>query len=152
MTGQPREALVNDDIAEPAEQEALNEEELQQQEDVEKVKLAPSPQLPSEKEIEEHNITHWPFRNWCKWCVLSRALGEQRGRARQGEVEHTVPIIGMDYFLLTSEGIHGRDEMMKVLDVKDDEAIDRLIEEKKVVKCMIVCDYSSKAVFATVIS
>ena len=65
------------------------------QEDVQPVKIALDPQLPSAAEVERF---HWPYRVWCKWCVLVRSLGEQRGRTRHGLVSHGVPIIGLDYF------------------------------------------------------
>ena len=29
--------------------------------------------LPSRAEIEEHELTHLPFRNWCRHCVKGRA-------------------------------------------------------------------------------
>ena len=28
-----------------------------------------SPQLPSKEEVDEHNLTHLPFRNWCHHCI-----------------------------------------------------------------------------------
>ena len=28
-----------------------------------------NPQLPSKEEVEEHNMTHLPFRSWCQHCV-----------------------------------------------------------------------------------
>ena len=28
---------------------------------------------PSKKEVEEHERTHLPFRNWCKHCVFGKA-------------------------------------------------------------------------------
>ena len=27
---------------------------------------------PSAEEIARHNLTHLPYRSWCRWCVLSR--------------------------------------------------------------------------------
>eukprot|EP00971_Amphidinium_carterae_P101974 2018731-Amphidinium_carterae.1 len=40
-----------------------------------------SPTLLTQLEIEEHNITHLPYRNWCKHCVQgkSRSQHHQRG-------------------------------------------------------------------------
>ena len=35
--------------------------------------LARDPQLPSQTEIDEHNMTHLPFRSWCLNCVRGRA-------------------------------------------------------------------------------
>ena len=160
---EPREEALageDDDPVHPQAAEVTHDDDdgdLQRQadEDVEKVKLAPNPKLPSEKEVEEHNITHWPYRDWCKWCVLARSLGEQRGRKRQGGVHHSVPIIGMDYFFLTS-GVSGWQEMLKFYNLDDDEIgrarVDEMVNDRSIVKCLIVCDYASKAVFATVIN
>ena len=30
------------------------------------------PGAPTQKEIEEHNVTHLPFRSWCQHCVRGR--------------------------------------------------------------------------------
>ena len=30
------------------------------------------PRLPTEAEVDEHNLTHLPFRNWCPHCVRGR--------------------------------------------------------------------------------
>ena len=31
-------------------------------------------ELPSQAEIEEHMLTHVPFRSWCKFCVLGKSV------------------------------------------------------------------------------
>ena len=58
--------------AEP-EGEANHEDEIG--EDVEPMRKAPSPYLPSAAEIEEHRKTHIPYRSWCKHCIDGRARG-----------------------------------------------------------------------------
>ena len=30
------------------------------------------PKLPTKAEVEEHNLTHLPFRNWCRHCIRGR--------------------------------------------------------------------------------
>jgi hypothetical protein len=37
-----------------------------------KVQKMNSPGKPSAAEIEEHNLTHLPYRNWCRHCVRGR--------------------------------------------------------------------------------
>ena len=37
----------------------------------------PDPKMPSPEEIATHRIDHLPYRSWCKWCIMGRALGEQ---------------------------------------------------------------------------
>ncbi len=49
-------------------------------EDVEDVRRARAPVTPSAQEVLEHDVTHIPYRNWCRHCVEGRGLGEQRGR------------------------------------------------------------------------
>ena len=44
-----------------------------------KVKKMQDPLLPSEKDVQEHQVTHLPFRSWCPHCVKGRAY-----RARCG--------------------------------------------------------------------
>ena len=61
--------------------------------EVEPVKVATDPGRPTESQIEEHRMTHIPFRSWCRWCVLGRGRGLQH-RARPGSL---IPIVGIDY-------------------------------------------------------
>ena len=37
-----------------------------------KMKRIVDPHLPSKDEVEEHNLTHLPVRNWCKHCMRGR--------------------------------------------------------------------------------
>ena len=48
-----------------------------QPEEVEKLQPARSPIRPSAAEIEEHRLTHLPFRAWCGECVAGRGTGEK---------------------------------------------------------------------------
>ena len=34
------------------------------------------PTEPTEKEVEEHERTHLPYRDWCKHCVMGRGRSE----------------------------------------------------------------------------
>jgi hypothetical protein len=68
-------------------------------EEARRPRIALSPKTPSRDEIEEHNATHLPYRNWCPHCIRGRsenaphqALGEQG--------EAGVPLISMDYSFL----------------------------------------------------
>ena len=33
------------------------------------VKTLTSPELPTQAEIDEHNVSHQPYRAWCRYCV-----------------------------------------------------------------------------------
>ena len=55
--------------------------------------------LPSIAEIEEHNLTHLPFRDWCASCVQGKAVSHPRGKRNKDEPE--VPVISLVYMGLT---------------------------------------------------
>ena len=57
-------------------------------------KLA-DPRLPTQKEVEEHNRTHLPYRNWCPHCV--RALGHDLDHRKSVEEERGLPEFSFDY-------------------------------------------------------
>ena len=111
-------------------------------EEVEPVRIAPDPGKPTERQIEEHRITHLPFRSWCRWCILGRGRGLQH-RARMGSV---IPIIGLDYFFLTSAGVVMKEELKL-----DDAQVNEARTKGEVAKCLVVRCFASKAVFGHVI-
>ena len=41
-------------------------------EEIQKNRVAPNPILPNAAVVEDHRISHLPFRSWCKECVLGR--------------------------------------------------------------------------------
>ena len=50
--------------------------------------------MPTQVEIEEHNITHLPYRFWCIHCFFGR--GEQAGHLRQEQrLENAIPEVHM---------------------------------------------------------
>ena len=80
---------IEDDIGRDEWQEAMNKIEWCIQcenqdieviagiEDEESEEMSPITQirnvaLPSAKEVEEHNLTHLPFRDWCAFCIQGR--------------------------------------------------------------------------------
>ena len=71
-------------------------------ESIAKPQLVPSPKAPSAAEVELHNATRLPYRNWCPWCVAGlrnitahRELGEKHGRSE--------PCLHLDYAFLSDE-------------------------------------------------
>ena len=98
-------------------------------------RISPDPGQPTEQEVSEHCVDHWPFRSWCEHCVKGRATGEQH---REG-VGSSIPVIAFDYLFVTDRGVHRRDEL------EGDE------EKKSVTKILLVKDLKSKAIFAHVV-
>ena len=110
--------------------------------EIEPVKMATDPGKPTERQVEEHRRTHLPYRSWCRWCVLGRGRGLQH-RARLGSI---VPIVGIDYFFLTSNGMSVKEK----LNLTDDK-IEEARASGKLTKCFIVRCHASKAIFGHVI-
>jgi len=53
------------------------------------------PCLPSRAEIEEHRLTHLPYRNWCEQCVKGRGI--ERGHFRAERDPDAVAEVHVDY-------------------------------------------------------
>ena len=47
-----------------------------------------NPGLPSRQEVQEHELTHIPYRSWCVHCIRRAGRSDaHRRRARQDEEE-----------------------------------------------------------------
>ena len=55
------------------------------------------PKLPSQAEVEEHCLTHLPFRNWCKHCIRGAGrVTDHRSHVR----DDGLPEVHLDYCFL----------------------------------------------------
>ena len=90
---------AQDDKAKEAngEVEGAEAEECEVEEAVPR-KVLPDPGQPTQSELEDHRIDHYPYRSWCPECVAGRATGEQH-RARRGD--RAVPVFSFDYLFIT---------------------------------------------------
>ena len=77
------------------------------EEDVARQRIAIDPGQPTLEEVEEHRVTHHPYRSWCEHCVRSRGVGAPHKAHPTG----TVPIVSCDYLLVTKKGIFTVDEL-----------------------------------------
>ena len=117
----------------PTEEDVAENEEVQIQEEVnaevEPLKLAPDPGRPTARQVEEHRrMGHIPYRSWCRWCTLGRGRGMQH-RHGTGSI---VPIVGFDYFFLTTGGVKKKTELGM-----SDEAIAEARSKGDIVKCLL---------------
>ena len=53
------------------------------------------PCKPSRDEIKRHNLTHQPYRNWCRHCVMGRGKESPHLQSKSGEGE--VPEFSFDF-------------------------------------------------------
>ena len=72
-------------------------------EETEAASLRPlkSPAAPTQREIEEHEISHCPYRSWCRFCVMGR--GKADPHQRHKDEESAVAIISCDYCFMGTE-------------------------------------------------
>lgn len=75
-----------------------------------------TPSMPTDEEVEQHNLTHAQFRDWCEHCVRGKAQGEShRYDKKRGSREMSKPMIAVDYMDTKSEKHrvrhgHGRED------------------------------------------
>ena len=64
------------------------------------------PKLPSRAEVEEHELTHLPYRNWCRHCVKGRGK-EAPHKKQNAEKEAGMPEVHWDFMFLGEENDAG---------------------------------------------
>ena len=55
------------------------------------------PGAPTVKELEEHNITHLPFRSWCPHCVAGKAQDRPHKTKKGAQMDKQLPEVVFDY-------------------------------------------------------
>ena len=105
-------------------------------EDMAPKKIAPDPVVPVQAEIDEHEVDHIPYRQWCEECVRGRGTGEPHSPS---EGIHAMPVVEFDYIFVTDKEIYRREEL-------DDEVV-----RKAAIKILVVKDREGKAIFAHVV-
>ena len=97
--------------------QVINGVDDEQTEEINPVTPVRNVKLPSLAEIEEHNLTHLPFRDWCEFCVQGKASSHPHMKRKVNENE--VPVISMDYMGLKhrepEEGRHRRQSRACIL-------------------------------------
>ena len=67
-------------------------------EEAEERKVLPTPVLPSQADIDEHWIDHYPYRSWCGKCVEGR--GRERPHFRTHD-KRKIPTVVFYYCFLS---------------------------------------------------
>ena len=60
------EGDIREDITEDVLNPRVLEEGEEEQEEAKRAKGAAVPDMPSREEVEEHRLTHTPYRSWCR--------------------------------------------------------------------------------------
>ena len=100
-------------------------------------RVAPDPGMPTQSEIDDHNVDHLPFRSWCVACVEGKATGEQHRRSDgpAGQISR----FAFDYMFVTKDKLIMREEL-----TEED-------EKKVLLKILVAKDSKSRAIFAHVV-
>ena len=93
-----------------------------------------APDEPTQKEREEHEATHIPYRSWCRHCVRGRAVNRphRREQAEKGdEPDKKVPKVSMDYFFMSQQDEKAHEyPMLLVIDESTDYRYMRAVGKK----------------------
>ena len=92
-------------------------DDVESEEDMAPKRVSPDPGMPTQSEIDEHDVDHTPYRCWCEACVEGRGVGEQH---RMHGDSGSIPILAFDYLFVTAEDIYRREEV-------DDKKMQRVI-------------------------
>ena len=72
---------------------------------------------PSEKEVEQHMLTHLPFRSWCAHCVRGKSKGKAHF-ARNADPKD-VPTIAADYMYMHESQGESEERGMPIFVARD---------------------------------
>lgn len=110
------------------------DELIEAEEETEPRDSLPNPELPSQSEIDDHNVDHCPFRSWCRFCVEGRA--REMAHRLQDQSSRKISNISSNYLFTTRGNVFTREEW----------ELEKL--EEHFLKILMVCDSKSKATFA----
>ena len=68
------------------------------------VRARRAPDAPTKQEIEDHAVSHEPFRAWCPSCVAGRARSDPHV-ARKDTSDDALTVIGIDYGFMPPKGV-----------------------------------------------
>jgi hypothetical protein len=70
-------------------------ERIRAEREQENIKIMTDPRKPTGKEVELHNLTHLPYRNWCDVCVAAK--GKDLDHRRDVREARGLPEYSFDY-------------------------------------------------------
>ena len=84
-----------------------------------------APGEPTELEVLEHNLTHLPFRSWCKICVQSKSKQNPRRTLKTHQ-----PVLQMDYSFIGDSPGKPQITLLNVVDVLSGLALSVVVSQK----------------------
>ena len=84
------------------------------------VRARARPTLLTAQEVEEHSVTHYPYRAWRRYCVASAGRKDRHKRDPTGGQDEAVPVVAADYGFLAGDPEEGPKEgLSPILVVRD---------------------------------
>ena len=115
----PEQAEQKEVQDEEGEVEDMRDEE-EEEEEARRPKVRKAPRGPTQKEREEHEATHLPYRAWCEHCVRGRGVRKPHigNKEESGEdMEVKVPRMVMNYhFMSTEDEKNGKNPVLHMKD------------------------------------
>ena len=113
------------------EAEAMGEDE-EISEEVRVPAIVKGPQKVTEKEREDHEALHLPYRAWCKYCVRGRGRNMPHAKKKDGKDDmEEVPKVSMDYFFLSeADKKANKNPMLVMIDEKTKDRYARAVGQK----------------------
>ena len=102
---------------EAEEEETIGDGEEGETEEARKPKATRVPARPSQEEVDEHMITHLPFRSWCPHCIRGKSKGKPHRKSDRGNRE--IPTVAMDYTFMFDTQNENEEKGMPILVMKD---------------------------------
>ena len=118
--------------------EEEEEIEIQEEQDVEPLRVARDPKLPSLDDVESHRCSHIPFRDWCRHCVLGRGRGDPHLRTG----DSSIAVVGCDYFFIEGDKIKKRKELDYAMDENGEAELEAARASGKLIKCVAISSFA----------
>eukprot|EP00435_Cladocopium_sp_Y103_P020287 s1005_g4.t4 len=126
---QPEEATLwtgSTNLEEKAEYKDQFESDDEEHQPAVKAKAATTPYTPTPQEVQEHNLTHLPYRNWCPICV------QGRGRATNHPTQKSKqPVIQVDFAYIKAHEDKEATPVLTAIDVQTGLCMAAMIPDKQ---------------------
>ena len=100
----PEDVRMDDEDRDNGEEvETVEVEERESEEDGREAKVMTGPRKPTKAEVEVHELTHIPYKSWCRHCVRGRGIHSPHHKVDRSSEEEGLPMIVCDYAFLTEK-------------------------------------------------
>ena len=102
---------------EEREEDTTEGEREEEPEEARKARGVKAPAKPSKEEVDEHMLTHLPFRSWCPHCVRGKSKGKPHRKTAREHRE--IPTLALDYTFMHETQHKHEEKGMPILVIKD---------------------------------